>query len=70
MGRRKQIKVSRTLSQTKYVTLCSCFNNGNSFQVYENNYDVFEEVDATAMRIAQDGYKVGGGGVGLLKIVY
>ena len=30
--------------------------------MYENNYDVFEEVDATAGRIAQDGYKVGGGG--------
>ena len=27
-------------------------------QVYENNYDVFEEVDATAGRIAQDGYKM------------
>ena len=26
--------------------------------MYENNYDVFEEVDATAGRIAQDGYKM------------
>jgi hypothetical protein len=30
----------------------------NKEQVYENNYDVFEEVDATATRIAQDGYKL------------
>eukprot|EP00095_Tigriopus_kingsejongensis_P005004 maker-scaffold139_size317827-snap-gene-0.15 protein:Tk05004 transcript:maker-scaffold139_size317827-snap-gene-0.15-mRNA-1 annotation:"AGAP005020-PA" len=29
----------------------------NKEQVYENNYDVFEEVDATAIRIAQDDYK-------------
>ena len=27
-------------------------------QVNENNYNVFEEVDATAGRIAQDGYKM------------
>ncbi len=26
-------------------------------QVYENNYDVFEEVDATATRIAKDDYR-------------
>lgn len=30
----------------------------NKEQVYENNYDVFEEVDATAIRIAQDDYKL------------
>ncbi|XP_059079355.1 hillarin-like [Tigriopus californicus] len=30
----------------------------NKEQVYENNYDVFEEVDATAIRIAHDDYKL------------
>ena len=30
----------------------------NKEQVYENNYDVFEEVDATAYRIAPDNYKL------------
>ena len=30
----------------------------NKEQVYENNYDVFEEVDATAVRIARDEYKL------------
>ena len=30
----------------------------NKEQVYENNYDVFEEVDATASRIAKDEYKL------------
>ena len=40
----------------------SCFKyviyaTGNLLQVYENNYDVFEEADATATRIAQDEYR-------------
>lgn len=30
----------------------------NKEQVYENNYGVFEEVDATASRISQDEYKL------------
>ena len=30
----------------------------NKEQVYENNYDVFEEVDATSQRIALDDYKI------------
>ncbi len=29
-----------------------------SNKVYENNYDVFEEVDATASRIAGDDYRL------------
>ncbi len=31
---------------------------GIDLQVYENNYDVFEEVDATASRIAGDDYRL------------
>ena len=30
----------------------------NKEQVYENNYDVFEEADATASRIAKDEYRL------------